>query len=362
MTKEYIQDVDDEEEKQITPPVSTEYDVLVIKDTTSNKCVTFKNVSLSLITGAGVGLGMMPIFNFFLKKSPLFGVDLHGNEIVFAVSTANTFMVYGFSSSNQMYQFLSDNHERLFDISSSKKIGMVAAKIGASFSVVFPIALLWHIELSNQKVAGSEGFDQFMAWASVATLPILTDKILTSCNAVNNVFSGKEITLTSIGSKGFTYGTSLLGTAGRIASYSAVGYQLGTDMGLPANEALVFSIVFAGLVGSSGVTLFEYQKLKSIFTENNGPLTAKKSLIAAISLLEGAWLSFPLTSVGIEVMANLNLTVKIALLAPMFISHTITESQILYNTINKGCDWILDKCCGLTGENSDEAHNINLDS
>lgn len=340
-------------------PLPTEMDQLITLKPQPDKCTIFKNASLSLLTGAGVGIGMMPIFNFYLKKSPLFGFDLHGNEIIFALSTANTFMIYGFNSSYAMYQFLSDNHQTINNLSNGKKLSIAAAKVGASCSVIFPIALLWHIEITNQKVSKSEGFDQFMAWASAATIPIFADKVLSSCNAVDYINSIQNTELNSLGGKVFTYGISLIGAVGRLASYSSIGYLLAQDMGLPSTEAMVLGITIAGLLGSGGENLFQYQKMKALFTENNTNLTVKKGLIGTIAILEGVWLSFPLVSVGLEAMQSVNATgVTAAVLAPMFVSNAITESQLSYNSINGASDWVAEKCCGLFGNTEDNYANV----
>ncbi len=295
----------------------------------------------STLIATGTGLAMMPIFNHLVKNSELFGIDIHSNEQLFATSTANTFIIASFSSFSTMYHFIEKYQKQM--VPESKHIALIFGKIGASCSIVLPLGLLWGIELQNQKFAGSNGFDEFLAWATFTTTPLIIDRIVESVQTVNNIYeNNKEIELNSVGSKLIVYGLAGLSVIGRALAYTEAAQTLGLAMGMHPEFALATGIIAGGILGSGGITLFEYNAIKSLFAEQTEPMNIKKALCGAISTIEGAWFTLPVISLGLQFADNWNPLLKGVLFTPLFVSHTVLEATKLYNNIMMSYDTVID--------------------
>jgi len=255
--------------------------------------------------------------------------------IIFVVKT---FLLSGLS----MYNFLKDNHQDIIDISRTQKVFISASKIGAVCSSIVPLYLLWDVELHNQQVTESHGFDKFLAWATFTTIPLLIDRYASSYNKTVGNFNQnrEEITLNSVGAKLFCYGTTTLSVAGRIIVYSSIGYNLIKAMEVDETTALILGIGVGGIIGS-GVTLFEHKAIKGLFQEQQESLTARKIITGTITAIEGPCLTLPLISVGLNITESWNLLLKGALFTPLFVSHTILEATNIYDKMLSGCDSLL---------------------
>lgn len=302
----------------------------------------------STIIGIGTGLAMMPIFNHLVKNSEMFGIDIHSNKIAFDLSTANTFIIASFSSFSGMYHFIKKHQEDLTP--SSKNIVVTMSKAGAACSIVLPLGLLWGIELQNQKVAGSTGFDEFIAWATFTTTPIIIDRIIESVRTVDKIYEDRSvIELNSVGSKLLVYGLTGMAVTGRVLAYTEAAETLALAMGMSSGIALGVGIM-GGVLGSGGVTLFEYNAVKSLFAEQKEPMTLKKAICGAISTIEGGWFTLPVVSLGLIFAESWNPLLKGVLFTPLFISHTVLEAtkiydnvMMSYNTISEGISSL--GCC-----------------
>lgn len=286
----------------------------------------------STLIATGTGLAMMPIFNHLVKNSEIFGINIHSDKNIFAISTANTFIVASFSSFSTMYHFIQKYQHQMAP--ESQHIMVTLGKIGASCSVILPLGLLWGIELQNQKIAGSTGFDEFVAWATFTTTPLIIDRIVESLQTVNNIYeSNHNIELNSVGSKLAVYGLAGLSVTGRALAYTEAAQVLGIAMGMDPQFALATGIVAGGILGSAGITLFEYNAIKSLFAEQKEPMTVKKALCGAVSTIEGAWFTLPIISLGLQFADNWNPLLKGMIFTPLFVSHTVLEATRLYNNI-----------------------------
>lgn len=331
--------------------------------TKTTKFDLIKRIVPSTFVAVGTGLAMMPIFNNLIKNSEQFGVDIHSNKILFELSTANTFIITAFSSFATMYNFIKKQQEDI--VPESKNICIFMSKIGASWSVILPLGLLWTVELHNQAVADSQGFDEFMAWATFTTVPLVIDRIIESVNTVDDINKNSSVKLENVGSKLIVYGLTGLSIAGRAIAYTEIAKAVVEAMGIDETTALVTGIVAGGILGSGGTAIFEYQAIKSLFEHNETSCSIKKVLNATASVIEGAWLTLPLVSLGLKATEEWNPLLKGFLFTPLFISHSTFEANKLYDNINATCNSISDGflslkqwCCNdddiqLAGDNGD---------
>lgn len=302
-----------------------------------------KRIIPSALISIGTGLAMMPVFNHLVKNSEDFGIDIRSNEGLFVASTTNTFIVASFSSFSTMYHFFKKYQEQI--IANPKYIGINITKIGASFSIILPLGLLWGVELQNQKVAGSNGFDEFMAWATFTTAPLIIDRVIESVYTVDRIRDNsnsndyKFIDLNSMGSKLVVYGLAGLSVTGRVIAYTEAAKTLASAVGLDSTASLSVGIIM-GLLSSGGVTIFEYNAVKSLFAEQKEPMTIKKAICGAVSAIEGSWFTLPLVSLGLNFADGWNPLLKGVLFTPLFVSHTILEATKIYDNVMMSYDTI----------------------
>lgn len=284
----------------------------------------------------------MPIFNYMVKNSKEMGVDVRGNEALFAVSTANTFIVTFISSFSMMYHFI--KHRQEGSNESSESSFSLVGKIGAGFSIVLPLGLLWGIELKNQKVSDSSGFDEYMAWATFTSLPLIINHTIETIRTIEILYAtdNREVNLSSVGSKLTVYGLSGLSLVGRAIAYTEAVNLLAEALGVSESVSLAMGIVAGGVLGASGVGLFEYESLKSLFAEQDKPISAKKVIGGTCAAIEGAWFSLPLLSTGLKATEGWNPLLKGILFTPALLSGTIFNASKLYDSIAQGYDTVSD--------------------
>lgn len=316
-------------------------DVIVREPSTSSKISVIKKILPSVVVATGTGLAMMPIFNKMVKNSEQFGLDIHSDKYLFNSSTANTFIVAYFSSFSNMYSFIKKHQDILSP--DSKHVCISIGKAAASLSIVLPLGLLWSVELSNQKIAGSSGFDEFMAWATFTTLPLVIDRMVDSSNTFDKLYNKDYFfNLNTTGSKMVVYGLSALSVAGRSLAFTEIAKQMALGMGLSPEVALGTGIVIGGVFGSGGTALFEYQAVKSLFEVKAAEYNPKTMLIAAFSTAEGVWFTLPIISLGLTATEGWNPLLKGALLVPLLVSHTTLEATRMYDNVSNFCDYVSD--------------------
>jgi hypothetical protein len=309
-------------------------------DTTNSDL--FKRLGASAVIATGTGVAMMPIFNYLVKHSKDLGVDIHENHALFAISTANTFAVTFCSSFSSAYHFIKRAQESRHESDSAV---IMLSKMGANFSIVLPISLLWGIELNNQKVSGSSGFDPFVAWATFSTIPLMINHSIDIMRATDNLFNSSRIPLENFGSKLAVYGLSTLAIAGRAIAYTQAIANLAKIIGIDSDIAFGVGVAAGGVFGASGIGLFEYQAMRSLFAKEDEPMTLAKLAGGLGTAVEGAWFSLPILSLGLEATEGWNPLLRGVLFTPVAISSTLYSATKLYDNIANAYDTV---CAGVT--------------
>lgn len=332
-----------------------------------------KRLGVSCLVATGTGLAMMPVFNYLVKNSEQFGVDVHNNKIIFDISTANTFIVASFSSFVTMNEFIKKHQTNKLDNDSFVN---ALSKVCASFSLILPLGLLWVTEVNNQKIAESSGFDQYMAWATFSTIPLVVNQVIESITNVNKVLEAKNfemislndnevINRVSIGSKIVIYGLAATSLIGRSIAFTEVCKSLALASGVNEEVALGLGIAIGGILTSSGVSILEYNNIKILFETTSNNFTMKKAVTGTVALAEGIWFTLPLVSIGLDATSNWNPLLKGGLFVPLLASHTVLESTRIYDNMTSVCNYISDGfsslkqwCCNdddiqLVGDNND---------
>jgi len=305
-------------------------------------CTTddIKRLAGSIIVSTGTGLAMMPVFNHLVKNSESFGVDIHSNKVLFELSTANTFIIASFSSFVTMNEFIKKHQIGHLDKDSNF---IKFSKTCASFSLILPLGLLWVTEVNNQKISGSSGFDEYMAWATFTTLPLVTSQIVDSVSTVNRIIGHDSSNkLVSLGGQVFVYGLSAASVVGRAISFTEITKNLAIASGVDAHNALIIGIAAGGVFTSSGVSILEYSTIKHLFEIPYKGADAKKILTGVLCLSEGIWFTLPLVSLALEASTDWNPLLKGALFIPLLASHTIFESTKLYENVCTFSNYVSD--------------------
>jgi hypothetical protein len=307
-----------------------EINLNIPKKTCSKKWLIFG----STILGAGVGLAMMPIFNEEVEHLENYGIDVHSNSTFFAISTINTLIVAGVSTGFYFYNYLFNSKEEEPELNKIQKGALTLCKVGSFIGSLIPVGLLWNIELKDQKVEGTHGFDQFIAWATFTSLPLIFFKTLYNFEEVSKYIMGKSETadLSNLGSKITVYGLSGISLIGRGISLTYIFNEFQKQIGIDENVSLPISIITGGVVGNIMFGLSEYSSLKKLFTHTDN-LNCKKLTLGISSALEGGWFALPIVSQGLEAIKDWNTLLKGAIFTPFFLSNMNYESSHLYNSI-----------------------------
>ena len=292
----------------------------------------------SSLCGLGVGVAMMPIFNEEVWNLDNYGIHIHEYEAAFIVSTINTLIVTSICSTIHLFRYfdhlLNNNHEAE-DLTNLQKTALNLSKVGAVAGSILPIALLWNIELHDQKVSESSGFDEFIAWATFATIPLLIFKFVEAYEAMSGIIKGEydNIDLDGIGSKLVTYGITVLSALARGISFSAATEELAKNIGFDEDTSRILGILIGGILGSAVSSVSEYYTMKSLFQKREQPLSAKEIIIGGFSSMEGIWFSLPIVSTGLSATQNWDPFIRAAIFAPFFVSRTVFEATNMYNAL-----------------------------
>lgn len=330
----FAEGINEETEALTVPlPIGTGFESKPFKYSWNKKALL-----ASSAIGLGTGFAMMPIFNDGIRSVEDYGIDIHDSTAAFGISTANTFVFYLLSRMVMTYNALNWNRAKTeqmqFDHATDKQL--LAIKIGKALAVstaLLPISQLWEIELHNKEVAGTDGFDQFMAWAAFTTLPLLIQRTIQSFDPIHNLVLGEhdKIKLDSLGSKFCAIGIPLLASFARALTYAAATKNLCESMGLSKELSSATGALLGGVLSASIVGLSEYLAMKSLFKAQTTELTKKDIAIGVCALLEGIWFTLPTISTGTQAVEDWNPLVKAALFTPLLISHSAFEARVFYD-------------------------------
>lgn len=345
-----------------------------------------KAIAASSVLALGVGAGMMPIFNDDVRGIKEFGIDVHSSTAGLYVETINTLLINSTVSLVALYTIFKNYDNTRFDQCSIVEKAMVnLAKFGSVASSLLPLSQLWLVELNNKEVAKSDGFDQFLTWATLTSIPIVTYNSLKVFDNFTNYFEHRapifsEIKALSRGAQVFIVCMNLLGLAGRAITYHMIIEQaMEETLDIDPTVANVSAGVFAG-VSSVLNALWELdsaqkfwhkkvekkhivQQEPSIQTDqelnaqlnthhypstHDKPTTLKDIALGLVSFFEGAWLTLPLLSCGMYVMQSWHAVIQGILLFPLAIMQVTAEGDFIYKNL-AGIDF--DRGVNLAGDN-----------
>lgn len=288
------------------------------------------------IMGIGAGIAMMPIFNHELHELDNYGINVHEYETLFIISTLNTLLLTSTCSIINSYKYFTDN-EVTQQFSNNQKTALTVAKLGAVASSIVPLGLLWNVELHDQQVDNSEGFDKFVAWAAFSTIPLMVVKIIESYETMGKFVKGEyqELKLDSVGSKIMTYSIDILSAVARGLSFTAITSELCKNIGFEEDTANIIGIVVGGVLTNSVSAINEHFSMKNMFIKQDKPISAKKFAVGVVSAVEGMWFSLPTISAGLNFTSNWNPLLKGMLFAPYFVSKSVNEASNVYKTFAK---------------------------
>lgn len=299
-----------------------------------------KALLASVVIGIGTGLAMLPIFNQEVKELEKYGINVHGSPVLFAASTCNTLLINSISSLIEVYDILKDQtRSEHIVLTDNQKIFIKLARIGVVTTAGLPLALLWEIELQNREVEGTTGFDEFIVWAALCSIPLTISQSIKAFESVNqSIVHGEHnnISLDSIGSKLFVYTPTALAAIGRSIVYTIAVHSLCDAMGFSPEISIILSVLLGGVIGSSLVGLSEYKALKSLFKPQETVIQNKDIVVASLAVLEGSWFTMPMISIGLNATEDWNPFIKGAIFTPLFLSHMIYESSSLFDNFSTG--------------------------
>lgn len=285
--------------------------------------------------GLGTGLAMMPIFNREVKELDFYGLDIHASESLFITSTLNTLFFTSISNGVSLYDYItSDNHT-----TSAQKAILTVAGISSS---LIPLSMLWNIELHNQEVNQSKGFDKFIAYASISTIPLLILKLVECYELIEKVRLNK-FELESTGDKLINYGINTISFVARGISYKAITSELAHKMGFDEKSSEALGVIVGGLLANSVSAITEHLNIKSMFKKSDDSINKKQFLIGMLSAIEGLWFSLPTVTAGLRYTSNWNPLFKGILFVPYLISKGTTETLNLYKTFYNQQDHKIDR-------------------
>lgn len=296
---------------------------------------------VSTMLGAGTGLAMLPIFNDSVRELENFGIDIHDKDALFISSTINTGVIYSAINILLVYHFINDHKkeaEDFVDVDNSRIKYLKKAVLPLSIlGSTTPLSLLWKTELENQNFTGEDGFNAFIAWATFTTLPLVICKTIENYETILTTiesYKTKHIELDSLGSKIFTYGTTLLSFIGRGIAYTSLSKFMFKEIGFDEDEAIVFSSIIGGLLMNSIKGATEFHNLQSLFDKTLHQNNYMDYVKGIFSIIEASWFALPITAVGIDAMKDYNTFLKAMLFTPLFLSTMIAEANTIYETIH----------------------------
>jgi hypothetical protein len=318
-------------------------------------------VAASSLVGLGFAAAMMPIVNRQVKHLDEYGLDVHENNYAFTISTLNTLLFMGTFGTRHLYKYCKEKlsnkpilvpenisaeeyHEDWLVKDFEPQYIKLTKFIAPATSTLVPLYLLWSTELLNQKEESSHGFDQYITWATFATLPLFLTKYTIAQNGINKLFkklfdnenNDPQIELT-LGGKIVVYGTDTLAMVARgITLYTAIHETLKAITGdkEELNDILKLSSAILGGLIINGIHAFkEHSALKELFTTSTNNITKTDALIGAIHAIESGWFSLPEIGLGLSAIKDANPLLKAALFCPMWLSATAKDANNTYKAL-----------------------------
>ncbi len=297
------------------------------------KCNKVKLVQLALsgIVGIGTGLAMLPIFDAEINDLEDAGLNIDKYNITSIAVSVNTLLLFSSVATISLYHYMKEKNNDA-NITELKKVALEVSKVAAMCATILPVSQLWATEISNQEITGSEGFNEFIAWATITTVPLCIFKSIEAYDYLKDFILNKldSIPLDTVGSKLFVYMPTVLSATGRFIAYSASASYLGTEIGLSSEFSVAMGILIGGIAGSTVIGIGEYNSLKYLFSEREHPLSWKQKVGAALCMGEGVLLTLPLVTTGMEAVKEWSPYIKGILFAPLFLSHAIYEGRSIY--------------------------------
>jgi hypothetical protein len=285
---------------------------------------------LSSVVGIGTGLAMLPIFDDEINELEDAGINIDKYNIASISVSINTLLLFSSVATIAIYHYLQDHSkEKPTDL---QKIALELGKVASMCATILPASQLWGIELEDQEITGTDGFNQYIAWATATTVPLCIFKSIESYEYVKDFVLNKldHIELNNPGSKLFVYMPTILSSAGRFISYSASAAYIGEELGLTKEFSWLMGALIGGVAGSGVVGIAEHNSLKYLFEKSDRPLSIKQKIGATICALEGVLLTLPLVTTGMEAVESWSPFIKGLIFSPLFVSHSIYEARSIY--------------------------------
>lgn len=285
---------------------------------------------ISGVIGIGTGLAMLPIFDGELNELENAGINIDEYNITSISVSLNTLILFSSVASISIYHYLQDHSKD--KPSEMQKVALELGKVASMCATILPISQLWGIELNNQYITGTEGFNEYIAWATATTVPLCIFKSIENYEYVKDFVLNKldYIKLDNVGSKLFVYMPTILSSVGRFISYSASAAYIGEELGLTKEFSLLMGALIGGVAGSGVIGIAEHNSLKFLFEANERPLSIKQKLGAVICGIEGVLLTLPLVTTGMEAVESWSPFLKGLIFSPLFVSHSIYEARTIY--------------------------------
>lgn len=293
--------------------------------------VKLVRLAVSGLVGIGTGLAMLPIFDEEINELEDAGVNIDKYNIASITISINTLLLFSSVATISLYHYMKeDNHNT--KVSDLSKVALEVGKVAAMCSTILPVSQLWATEIENQEITGQEGFNEFIAWAALTTVPLCIFRGIESYDYLRDFVLNKldVIKLETVGSKLFVYMPTTLSAAGRFIAYSASAEYLGTEIGLSKEFSIGMGVLIGGIAGSTVIGIGEHNSLKYLFSEREKPLSIKQKIGATVCTVEGILLTLPLVTTGMEAVESWSPYLKMALFSPLFISHSIYEARGIY--------------------------------
>lgn len=286
---------------------------------------------MSGIIGIGTGLAMMPIFNKEVKELSVYGIDVHDYKTAFIASTLNTLLLTSSVNTVNLYNhFIEDIHHQ--QLTNIQKVVSNLTKIGGVVSSIIPISMMWNIELHDQKVDQSKGFDKFITWAIVGTIPLLILKFV-ECYEMMDKLSKNNV-LDSTGDKLITYTTTALSAVARGISFSVITSEIAKNMGFEDKTADNMGVLIGGILVNVIEAVNQHFNIKTMFEKRTNPMSSKEFAAGLFSAVEGLWFALPTVTVGLNYTSTWNPLLRGILFVPYLISKTTSEALNIYKAFN----------------------------
>jgi len=286
----------------------------------------------SILSGIGVGMAMMPIFNEEVKNLDEYGIDTHENTASFTISTVNTLILTSVTSAFFMYKYLTSKHEESESVISKSLLNI--SKFSSFLTSLIPFGMLWNVELEDQEIEGTHGFDQFVAWATFTSLPLIMYKTIHNYHNIEEYLTSKNHdNPETVGGKLSVYVISALSLLARGISLTHVLNELQSKLDVDENISLPFSIVVGGVLSNLIMGASDFDNLKKIFSVKTDNINWKKATLGFISAIEGGWFALPLVTQGLKATEDWNELAKGILFTSFFLSNMNSESHEIYNSI-----------------------------